>query len=263
MFRRNPLKAKIGRGMPTIGCWVFISDSSVVEVLAQAGFDALIIDHEHCGSDLRSLVPAMQAMQTTDCAGLIRIPSNDRVYVKRALDIGVEGIVVPNVQSAEEAAAAVSACRYPPMGVRGLGFPFARAADYGALADYAERVADNLLICPIIESRAGFDHLEAISAVDGIDMLMMGPGDLSADLGKPGALDDAEVVAMIEAGEKIVLASGKWLAGIALDAAGAKAMFARGYHFVAPAADVWFLRDGGRTLVEHALGSAKREKERA
>ena len=255
MYRPNPLKTRLTESRPTLGCWVFSTDSSVAENLAQAGFDALIIDHEHCGGDLPSLVHALQALGGTDCAGLVRVPSNDAVYIKRVLDIGVEGIVVPNVQNAAEAEAAVAACHYPPRGRRGLGFPFARAADYGQVPDYAERAGDNLLICPIIESRAGFENLEAIAATEGIEMLMMGPGDLSADLGKPGAFDDPEVVSLITAGERVVLDAGKWLAGIALDGTGARAMFERGYHFVAPAADVWLLRDGSRALIAAAMAT--------
>ena len=255
MYRQNPLKSRLAAGQPALGCWVFSTDSSVAENLAQAGFDALIIDHEHCGSDLPGLVHALQAISASGCAGLVRVPSNDAVYIKRVLDIGVEGIVVPNVQSAAEAQAAVAACHYPRRGRRGLGFPFARAADYGRVADYAAEAGDNLLICPIIESRAGFENLEAIAASEGIEMLMMGPGDLSADLGKPGAFDDPEVASLIAAGEQVVLDAGKWLAGIALDGAGARAMFERGYHFVAPAADVWLLRDGSRALIAAAMAT--------
>ena len=112
MFRDNPLKRKLAAGSKPVGCWVFMAGGDATELIARIGFDALIIDHEHIWASPSSLIGHMRAAQGTETTCLVRVPSQDPVYIKRVLDAGIEGIVVPTVETAEEARAIVSACRY-------------------------------------------------------------------------------------------------------------------------------------------------------
>lgn len=255
MFRTNHLKRKLQAKENALGCWVLTTDPAVTEILSQAGFDAFIICHEHGWGDASTLVSQLHAAQASDTTCLVRVPSNDHVYIKRILDVGAEGIVVPQVESAEEARAAVAACRYPPEGVRGVGYPFSRAANYGALhKDYPLRAADEILVALIIESMPGFENLADIAAVPGVDMLILGPGDLGASLGRYDFWDDPEILKIIGNAEETVRRSPCALAGVAKAPADAAGLFARGYDFCTTAIDVWLLRDGARTAVEEGRG---------
>ena len=122
MVRANRLKRKLKAGDKAFGCWVFMAGGDSTELLSLCGFDALIVDHEHVGSDLRTLIEQLRSAQASDSAMLLRVPSHDPVYLKRALDAGVEGIIAPTVETAEEARAVVAACRSRPQGgSRGVG----------------------------------------------------------------------------------------------------------------------------------------------
>lgn len=251
MYRENHLKARLKRGGKGIGCWLLSSDAVVAEVLSQAGFDAFIICHEHAWGDAGTLLAQLHGAQASPTTCLVRVPSNDKVYIKRVLDVGVEGIVIPTVETADEARAAVAACRYPPEGARGVGYPFSRAADYGLREkQYPLEAHAQIMVIPIIESLPGFENLAEIVAVPGVDMVILGPGDLGASLGRYDFWEDPEIRRVIAEGEKIVRDSDCWLAGVARDAAGAAELFDRGYDFCTSAIDVWLLRDGARAAIE-------------
>ncbi|EKE96853.1 4-hydroxy-2-oxovalerate aldolase [Tolypothrix sp. LEGE 11397] len=262
MFRPNRLKKMLQTSSQPIGCWIFFSDSDSIELLSMCGFDAFIIDHEHGAMDMSVLVEQLRAAQATDVTCILRVPSHDPVYIKRALDMGVEGILVPTVESADEARAIVAATRYRPHGGhRGIGYLESRAANWGLAAlDYPANYRENLLIAVIIETRRGFENVKEIAAVDGIDMVFLGPGDLTADIGddfpaltKLG--DNSELNRLMAEAEAIVLSTSDcWLGGISLNAAGGRALFAKGYDFVTPAADGWMLSDAARSVVTGMRG---------
>jgi 4-hydroxy-2-oxoheptanedioate aldolase len=138
------------------------------------------------------------------------VPWNDPVYLKRALDIGVESVMIPAIDTAEQAVQAVRACRYPPAGFRGSAYQVVRGASYGIGApDYRETASDNLLIICQIESKRAVDNIEAICAVDGIDMLLIGPNDLAGTIGRLGDLEHPEVMALVTRAELAIKTSGK------------------------------------------------------
>ncbi len=257
MFRDNPLKARLAAGKPVVGCWSHLVSPIAAEVVALSGYDFVIIDNEHGPASLSESTQIMQAISTTPAATLMRVPWNDPVYLKRALDTGIEGVMIPAIDDAEAARAAVAACRYPPAGVRGVAYVLTRSADYGLKAEeHAAHAAGNLLVMCQIESRRAVDNIAGIAAVDGVDVLFIGPFDLSASMGKAGQFDDAEVAEALARAEAAILASGKAMGGIPKAGDDAAAMFARGYRVVVSNSDVLMLRDSARAEVE-ALGPAR------
>lgn len=193
-------------------------------------------------------------MQGCDCAPLLRVESNDEVVIKRALDIGLARIMVPAVGARAEAAAAVAACRYPPRGVRGMAAPVVRATGHGASWQaYVAGGADELLIMCQIETASGVEAVADIAAVDGVDMLFVGPFDLSASLGHLGEPDHPEVRGAIARVEQAVRAAGKLLGTVPTPSRGAGELFAAGYDLVLADCDNLLLR-------EAAAGGADRLK---
>lgn len=244
MYRKNPLKKKLLAGEQTVGCWLHLCSPMAAEIVGLAGFDMVIIDHEHGPSDFLNTIGIMQALSATDTASVMRVPWNDTVYIKRALDIGVEGILVPSVDTVEQAEAVVRACRYPPDGVRGAAYSLVRCSDYGfKAAEYFEDQPNEVLVICQIESITAVENVEAIAAVEGIDMLFVGPFDLSASMGILGQTDRADFIAVRERAEKAIKASGKKLGGLASKGDPPTAMKARGYDLVTGVSDVMLLRD--------------------
>ncbi len=261
MLRPNRLKRKLRARERATGCWIFLAGGDSTELLSLCGFDAFIVDHEHIGADFRTLIEQLRAAQASDTAMLLRVPSHDPVYVKRALDAGVDGIVVPTVETAEEARAVVAATRYRPQGGhRGVGYPESRAAKWGlAETEYPRAYLDELLVAAIIETRKGVENLDAILQVEGLDMIISGPGDLAADLATDfsrlaqyGAYDDPKLHALVADLERRTKAAGKWLGGVARHPRAAPGFYARGYDFVTLTADIWLLADGAKQALTEA-----------
>ena len=215
MARSNPVKDKLLAGSPALGAWMTWAYPPAAELLGLAGYDCLMIDHEHGIGGLPETLGCMQAVRGLDTAGLVRIPWHDPIDIKRLLDIGIDGIMVPSVSDADTARAIVSACRYPPDGIRGAAYGMVRAADYGLSADgYMDTIADRLLIICQIETVEGVEAIPDIAAVDGVDMLFVGPTDLSGSLGKLSRFDDPEVRAMVRRAERAVKDAGIWLGAL-------------------------------------------------
>jgi 4-hydroxy-2-oxoheptanedioate aldolase len=246
MITTNRVKQRLQAGNKAVVCWLHLSSPIAAEIVAQAGYDGVLIDHEHGPGDFLNAIALIQASAPDGCTPLMRVPWNDPVYIKRALDIGVQGVMVPNVQSAEEAAAAVAACRYPPKGIRGMATQIARCADYGASSDdYIEGWNEQLLVIVQIETPRAVDNAAAIAAVEGVDMLFVGPSDLSASAGHTGDLGHPDVAALIGEVEARTRAAGKWLGSIPLPGRDARRLFADGYDLVISASDVSLLRLAG------------------
>lgn len=244
MYKTNALKERLRRGEGAIGCWLHMCSPIAAEVVALAGFDAVIIDHEHGSGDLLNAISQLQAVSATPATTLMRVPWNDPVYIKRALDIGVEGVIVPSVDTAEQARAAVAACRYPPAGVRGAAYGLVRASDYGFQGDrYFDEQPDNLMVICQIESVQAVENIETIAAVEGVDMLFVGPFDLSASMGKLGQMEDPEVVALRHTAEARIKDAGQPMGGLAVKGDPPQAMQARGYDLVTAVSDIVLLRD--------------------
>lgn len=257
MFRDNPLKPRLAEGRPVIGCWLHMASPVAAEVVAFAGYDFVLIDHEHGSGTLMNAVSLMQAVSATPTATLMRVPWNDPVYLKRALDTGIDGVMIPAIDDAEAARRAVASCRYPPAGTRGVAYTVTRASDYGLRAEeYAAKINDSLLIMCQIETLRAVGNVAEIAAVDGVDVLFIGPFDLSASMGKAGRFDDPEVSDALARAEAGIVASGKAMGGIPKAGDDAGSMLARGYRVVVTGSDVTLLRDAARGEVE-ALGRGR------
>jgi 4-hydroxy-2-oxoheptanedioate aldolase len=163
----QPAETQAARGRASLRLLDLPRRGDSTELLSHCGFDAFIVDHEHIGADFRTLIEQLRAAQASDTTVLLRVPSHDPVYIKRALDAGVDGIVVPTLETADEARAVVAATRYRPQGGdRGVGYPESRAATWGlAETAYPREYLDELLLAGIIETRKGIENLPAILAV--------------------------------------------------------------------------------------------------
>ncbi|MEM6478214.1 MAG: HpcH/HpaI aldolase/citrate lyase family protein [Pseudomonadota bacterium] len=182
----NELKKRLSAKECLIGCWASLADAYVTEVTARAGFDWVLLDGEHAPGDLRSLVSQLQALG--DTPAVVRLPAGDPVAIKQVLDIGAQTLLIPMVESAEEAAMLVRACRYPPRGTRGVGAALGRASRFGAITDYQATADEQICLIVQVENRAGLAALDAILALEGVDGVFIGPADLAADMGL--AIDD-------------------------------------------------------------------------
>ncbi len=193
----NTFKRAIKAGQRQIGLWSSLSSHLTVEVLAGAGFDWLLLDTEHAPNDLPMVLSQLQATTGGTAHPIVRPPWTDTVVVKRYLDAGVQSFLIPYVQDEAEARAAVAATRYPPRGVRGFASA-SRASRYGRIKDYYERAEEEICLLLQVETRQALGNLETIAAVDGVDGVFIGPGDLSADMGHLNQPGHPEVVAAIE-----------------------------------------------------------------
>jgi 4-hydroxy-2-oxoheptanedioate aldolase len=244
----NFLKSKLLNRERALGCFLLTGSSDNAEVLAHAGFDFLLIDHEHGSGGRSDAIAQMRAMKGTPTTSMLRVPSIDAGYIKRVLDAGVQCILCPMIESASAAKAVVDACWFPPHGARGAGAA-TRASAYGYDADSANRVQDELLIAVQIESAIGVEHIEEIAAVAGIDLLLLGPRDLSASIGKLGRFEDPEVQAIVAKAEAAILRSGKRLGSVIYPGHTPAQMFARGYDLLIAGSDIGFLVEGARRAI--------------
>ena len=246
----DSLKARLRAGRPAIGAWLTLTAPAVAEIIAQSGYDAVMIDLEHGPGGPDDAVRLMQAVGAFDTVPLARVPGNDPVWLKRVLDIGVHGVMVPGVSTPEAAAAAVAGCRYPPKGHRGMAASIVRATGYGAhWQDYVREIDERLLLICQIESPEAVENVEAIAAVEGVDMLFVGPFDLSGQMGHLGEPDHPEVRQAIDRAERAARTHGKLLGGIATPERGPADLVAEGYNLVIPDADVALLRTAAEEKV--------------
>ncbi len=244
MYRANTLKTRLKRGENVIGCWSMLGDPHVVELLSLAGFDYIVLDQEHGLGDPSTLSTQLQAMSATPTTGVVRVPWNDHVYLKRVLDVGAEAVLIPSIDTAADARAAVAACLYPPAGRRGTASSSVRASSYGLAPNYVASCAENLLIACQIESATAVENIDEILAVDGIDLIFIGPFDLSATVGQMGNLKHPEVARLIGHAEARIKAAGRPMGTVPHPGCTWKDMFERGYQFVNAGSDIARLRDG-------------------
>ena len=178
----NRFKARLGQGCQ-MGLWLTLSNPFATEVVAGSGYDWLLIDTEHSPGDPLTALPQLQVIAGyPDTSALVRPAANDPVLIKRLLDAGAQTLLIPYIQTATEAAAAVAATRYPPHGVRGVS-ALTRATRFGRIPGYFDKAATQICVVLQIETQTGLDNLEAIAAVPGVDALFIGPADLAASLG--------------------------------------------------------------------------------
>lgn len=202
------LKRRLADNELTIGSWVTLGHPSIAEIMASAGFDWLVIDAEHSAIDLSDIQSLILAMDAHDCPAIVRVTSNDPNQIKRVMDAGATGVMVPLINSAEDAAAAVRNTYYPPTGTRGVGL--ARAQGYGAdFKSYIDWLSNNAVVIVMIEHRDAVDNIDEILSVPGVDAFIIGPYDLSASFGIPGQITHPDVIEAIAHTCQAGLAHGK------------------------------------------------------
>ena len=249
--RIKGLKKRLRGGKPVLCCLANMGSAVAAEILGLSGYDAVMIDMEHGPGDILNTVGQLQALAGTPAASLVRVTENAPAQLKRVLDAGPEGVMAPAISTVAEAARAVSACRYPPKGIRGVAHPIARASGYGTdLERYMAEGEENLLVILQIETREGVANARTICATKGIDMIFLGPMDLSASAGHFNEPDHREVTKLIATVEAEAKAAKIMLGGLATPKRSASALFKRGYHLVIDAVDIGMLRDQAMGNVE-------------
>jgi 4-hydroxy-2-oxoheptanedioate aldolase len=240
----NAFKRALLAGRPQIGLWSTLASPYVSELIAGSGFDWLLLDTEHTPSDVPLMLQQLQAVAADarrSTSAVVRPAWNDAVLIKRYLDIGAQSLLLPFVQNADEAAAAVAATRYPPQGIRGMGGTM-RASDFGRDAGYVRDAHQELCVLVQVETQEALDNIDAIAAVDGIDGIFIGPADLSASMGYPGELQHPKVSAAIDDAIRRIRAGGKAPGILMLDEKRARRCLELGALFVAVATDQVLLR---------------------
>jgi len=243
---KNRMKQALLKKQTQIGLWSTLSSSYTVEVLAGAGFDWIVLDTEHSPADLENLLGQLQAMAAYPATPVVRVPWNDMVNIKRVLDIGAQSLLIPQVNTVEEARNAVSYTRFPPVGLRGVAGT-TRGTRFGRIKNYFKTAHEELCVIVQLESRQALDNLEAIAAVEGVDGVFIGPADLHASLGYPGERAHADVLPVMEQALKRIVKTGKF-AGILSDETLAPRWIAAGATFVGVGSDVGILARGAEAM---------------
>jgi 4-hydroxy-2-oxoheptanedioate aldolase len=244
----NTFKAALAQPAAQIGLWLGLADPYAAELCATAAFDWLLIDGEHGPSDLRSMLASLQAVAPYPAHPVVRIAHGDTALIKQVLEIGATTLLVPMVESAEQARALVRAMRYPPSGVRGVGSGLARSSRWSAYPDYLREANENLCLLVQVETVGALGQLDAIAAVDGVDGVFIGPADLAASMGHLGQPGHPEVRAAIDAAIARILGAGKAPGILAVDEALARHYIGMGARFVAVGVEATLLAQATRSL---------------
>lgn len=236
------LKSKLAKRQLTLGSWITLAHPAIAEIMSGAGFDWLAVDLEHSVITIREAEELIRVIALSGVCPLVRLSDNDPVLIKRVMDAGAHGIIVPMVNSAADAERAVEAVRYPPKGKRGVGL--ARAQGYGAsFESYKKWLDEESVVVVQVEHIEAVENLEAILSVDGIDGFIVGPYDLSASLGVPGQFDHRSMMEAIDRVRSTAIASDR-AAGIHVVQPDVEELLQRveeGYSFLAYSLDVRML----------------------
>ncbi|ACL61835.1 HpcH/HpaI aldolase family protein [Methylobacterium nodulans] len=243
----NRFKAGLREGRQQIGLWCSLASPVTTEIVAGSGFDWLLLDMEHSPNDLRDIYAQLQAMAEGTAAPVVRVPSDDPITIKRILDAGAPSLMIPNIEDAEQARRVVAATRYAPQGIRGFS-QAPRAARFGRIPNYHARSNGEICVLVQVESRRALDNLEEIAAVEGVDGLFVGPGDLSTSLGYLGQQNHPEVVAEIERTIGRIVASGKAAGILTANEELAARYAAAGTRFTAIGSDLGLLARSSEAL---------------
>ncbi|MCV7205667.1 2-dehydro-3-deoxyglucarate aldolase [Mycolicibacterium peregrinum] len=231
--------------------WLASGSAYIAEICAGSGIDWVLLDQEHAPNDLRTTLEQLQVLGGyPDVDILVRPPVADPVTIKRLLDIGAQNIMVPMIDDADEAAAAVAAIHYPPAGIRGVGSALARASRWNRISDYLSTADASVSLTVQVETVAGIEQLGDIADVDGVDAVFIGPADLAASMGRLGQPEHPDVVSTIEAALATIVAHGKSAGVNAFNEKIARRYVDAGASFVLVGADVALLARGAEQLVD-------------
>ena len=238
----NRAKASLEAGQPLLGCWIQLFSPVVGEMMGLCGYDFVMIDMEHGLGSVQDAAEVMRAVQGTGATSFVRLPADDPVIIKTLMDQGVDGIMVPMIETPEAAAAVVAACRYPPKGKRGLAIGIARGSRYGMDASYVDAVDGETVVACQIETVEGARRAREIAAVEGVDMIFIGRNDLAADSGHILDLDHPEVDAMVDEILAATKAAGKRIGTVPSAGRPWQQLVAEGFDLVIPSSDISILR---------------------
>jgi 4-hydroxy-2-oxoheptanedioate aldolase len=249
----NRFKAALAAGRQQIGLWSVMPDPYVTEILAAAGFDWIVLDTEHSPNDLRTVMAQLQAAKGSDTSFVVRVRWNDAALIKQYLDVGAQTILVPMVNTADEARAAVAAVRYPPEGIRGVAAA-TRATGFGRIAGYARHANAEVGLLVQVETRAALDNIEAIAAVEGVDGIFVGPGDLAASFGYAGEPLHPQMLPVLEDAVRRIRAAGKPPGILTTSEEFARTAIGWGTLFTAVGSDLPLLLNGATGLATRFRG---------
>ena len=245
----NTFKQALKQGdTAQIGLWLGLANSYTAELLAGAGFDWLLIDAEHAPNDLQTILGQLQAIAPYPSHPIVRPPWPDAVRIKQILDLGAQTILAPMVETGEQAAEVVSATRYPPQGIRGVGSALARASGFNRVPQYLQTANDEICVLIQIETPKGVENLDDILATEGVDGVFIGPSDLSASMGYIGNPGHPEVQKVIEESIAKIVAAGKAPGILIADQALAQRYIELGALFVGVGTDTGLLMKSSNDL---------------
>lgn len=244
----NEFKQRLTSGQAQIGLWVGLADPYCAELAANAGFDWLLLDGEHAPNDIRTLLGQLQAVAAYPGHPVIRPPIGDAVVIKQLLDLGAQTLLVPMVESAEQAEQLVRAMQYPPKGIRGVGSALARASRWNTVPGYLNHADEQMCLLVQIENLEGLAKLDEIAAVEGVDGVFIGPADLSASMGFCGNPGHPDVQAAIEDAIARIRRAGKAAGILSADQTLARRYIELGAAFVAVGVDTTILMRGLQSL---------------
>lgn len=244
----NRFKRALLGAVPQYGLWMGLPDTICAEIGAGAGFDWVLIDAEHAPFGLRDIHNHLQAIAPYGVPALVRPAEGTTAVIKQLLDIGAQTLLIPMVNTPEQARKLVADTRYPPQGVRGLGASMARAAYWNGVAGYLQRANEEICLIVQAETIEAIDNLPQIAAVEGVDAVFIGPSDLSASMGYPGQPEHPEVVAAIEQAIEVIVGAGKAAGILAVNPKMAKRYVEKGARFVGVGVDVGLFAAAVRRL---------------
>jgi 4-hydroxy-2-oxoheptanedioate aldolase len=250
---RNPFKHALKERRLQIGLWSSLASNISAEIIADSGFDWILLDTEHSPNEVPNLLSQLQALARGTATAVVRPAWNDPVMIKRVLDIGTQSVLLPYVQNPDEARRAVAAVRYPPAGIRGVAAT-PRASRYGRVTNYLKKAADEICVLVQVETGAALDQLEAIAAVDGIDGVFIGPADLSASLGHIGNPQHPDAQKAIQTAAQRLKAVGKAAGILTGNEDEARRYIDWGYTFVAVGTDTVLLARTADALAKKFKG---------
>ena len=250
---RNAFKHAIAAGQLQIGLWCSLCSNIAADIVSDSGFDWLLLDTEHSPNEIPDLLAQLQAVRGGTATPIVRPAWNDAVLVKRVLDIGAQSVLLPYVQSPEEAKHAVASVRYPPAGIRGVAAA-SRASRYGRVAGYLNNADAEICTLVQVETRTALDQLEAIAQVEGVDGVFIGPSDLSASFGHVGNPQHPDMQKILEDAVTRLKRVGKPAGILTGNEDEARRYIGWGYTFVAVGADVGLLARGADALAKKFKG---------
>lgn len=252
----NQFRAGLETGSTQFGLWLGIPDVSVAEMMAGAGFDWLVVDHEHGPFELRDVMAHLQAIAPYDVAPIVRPVDGDPALLKKLCDIGARSFIVPMVDTAKQAAEIVSAVKYPPEGRRGLGTSMARAARWNTVPGYLDEANREMVVIVQAETKTALANLEAIANTSGVDGVFIGPSDLSASMGHAGNASHPDVIKAVSGALKTIRNAGKHAGLLCLDESQVGHFIECGANFVGVGVDTLLLGNSARSLAARYKGEA-------